>query len=169
MPSNALITCSVCCAVAGDERRQRCLRHLDRARCRIKTLAEIAAEVLVDQRLQHRVLGQSPRGRDATARDRRRLRQTAQKCATAGMALVRLLGHCISRIPLAYRLLAEANCSCPPFKLATPGKTGGGRICDQSPNSRLRRELADRHRASGPIGMASAAGVMAGIEVFEIV
>ena len=77
----------------GRQRRQRRLRHLDGARAGIEALAEVRAGVLIDQRLERRVLGERPRGCDAARRRGRAFRKPAQHGAAAVVTVVRRLRH----------------------------------------------------------------------------
>ena len=76
--------------------RQARLRHQDGARGRIEIVAEVAALVLLDQRLQGSVLGQGRRGHGAAASHG----GSPQKCTPAegAGALKRSFGHSRSRI-----------------------------------------------------------------------
>ena len=81
----------------GRQRRQRRLRHLDGARAGIEPLAEVRADVLIDQRFESRVLGERPRGCRGARRRGGAFRKAAQHGAAAVVTVVRRLRHSCPR------------------------------------------------------------------------
>ena len=164
MPSNCAIACSVCCTVAGDNVGSDAFGIWMVREPESKPWPKSPALVLVDQRLERRVLAERARGREAAAGERGRL-QAAQDGAPARMAVVRRIGHCSPRSPHRLpnlhagsaftRSQSAALGKFQHFKSAAWGKDGAGRICDGMP----RQMRAQTHQTPGggnPGGLVAA-------------
>ena len=128
------------------QRRQRRLRHLDGARAGVEALAEIVALVLVDQRLERRVLAERARGAmpPPASAVACRPRRTARRLGW------RWSGELVIAVPEAPKtpksscrigFLLEARLQklkrrarqVPALQICVGRKGGAGRICDEWP------------------------------------